>query len=267
MSATIDGQPWVSDAGSVTAETIPSTPGGYFMEGSQIVLPASQTIVQLTLFNIGAPGTYPLGVNPTVFGGVAQLATTGGVWVTPASGAAGTVTITTLTPTRIAGTFEFTAVGTYGGATGTKTVTNGLFDLTFTGTVTPMTPRSGSRISASLGGNSWNAASVVAIYNSNNLGVGSNNNEYTLALNISPLTAPGTYTLGGTTPLTFIQVVHSASGDSWGSGAGLTGSVTITSITADRAVGTFEGSLPPMNGTAGPNLEVTSGSFDVGYYQ
>jgi len=46
------------------------------------------------------------------------------------TGSSGTVTLTTLTATRVAGTFSFTMVAGPGG-TGTKTVTNGKFDITF----------------------------------------------------------------------------------------------------------------------------------------
>jgi len=264
MSATVGGQAWASDADKVTAETIPSTPGGFFIEGRRETQ-SDEVVVQLTLYNIGGPGTYPLGVNPTVFGGAAQVGSIAGVWQTPGSGLAGSVTITALTATRIAGTFEFTAVAAYGGATGTRAVTNGQFDLTFTGTVTPMTARSGSRIGATLGGNAWNAASVVSTYSSNFLAVGADNNAYTVAIMVSPLTAPGTYTFGSSS-LINMQVTHPGSNGTWG-GVGLTGTITITSIDADRVVGTFDASLPPMNGTPGSNLEVTSGTFDIGFYQ
>jgi hypothetical protein len=46
------------------------------------------------------------------------------------AGSSGTVTITTLTATRVAGTFSFTMVAGPGGS-GTKTVSNGKFDITF----------------------------------------------------------------------------------------------------------------------------------------
>ena len=46
------------------------------------------------------------------------------------AGASGTVTITTLPANHVAGTFSFTMVAAPG-ATGTKTVSNGKFDITF----------------------------------------------------------------------------------------------------------------------------------------
>ena len=47
------------------------------------------------------------------------------------TGGSGTITVTTLSATRVAGTFSFVAVALAGGATGTKTVTNGSFDIEF----------------------------------------------------------------------------------------------------------------------------------------
>jgi len=56
---------------------------------------------------------------------------TGQTWSTVAPGSTGSIVITTYTANRIAGTFSFTAAALSGGATGTLTVTNGSFDVTF----------------------------------------------------------------------------------------------------------------------------------------
>jgi hypothetical protein len=47
------------------------------------------------------------------------------------TGGSGTITVTTLSATRVAGTFSFVAPAISGGATGNKTVTNGTFDVAF----------------------------------------------------------------------------------------------------------------------------------------
>ena len=46
-------------------------------------------------------------------------------------GGTGSITLTTLTSNRAAGTFTFTAKPLAGGATGDKVVTQGAFDVTF----------------------------------------------------------------------------------------------------------------------------------------
>jgi hypothetical protein len=76
-----------------------------------------------------APGTYQLAKltpsNAAVSVGGSQIWQAGG-----ASGGTGTVTFTTLTATKLTGTFSFDMVAGPN-ATGTKTVKNGAFDLTF----------------------------------------------------------------------------------------------------------------------------------------
>ena len=75
----------------------------------------------------------------------------------------------------------------------------------------------------------------------------------------TPVTTTGTYTLGTEITLT---VLDFGTGDSWGSLAGVTGTVTITSIGGGRVVGTFDGVLVPIGPTVG-NLTVSNGSFDM----
>ena len=75
-------------------------------------------------------GTYSIGdltpTNATVLDG------TGKVWTAGAIGGSGTLTVTALDATHVAGTFAYSAVASAGsGATGTKTVTQGVFDVTF----------------------------------------------------------------------------------------------------------------------------------------
>lgn len=75
------------------------------------------------------PGTYS----------IAQLAPHNGIyiagsasWVASVVGGSGTITITTQTSSRVAGTFSFTMVPSSGTtASGNKNVTQGSFDLTF----------------------------------------------------------------------------------------------------------------------------------------
>lgn len=75
------------------------------------------------------PGTHTIGqsvgFNASLTSGTQQ-------WVASTSGGSGTLTITTRTANRAAGTFSFTMVPSPGSsATGTKQVTNGQFDVTW----------------------------------------------------------------------------------------------------------------------------------------
>jgi hypothetical protein len=79
-----------------------------------------------------APGTFSLAyLNPAGSLAIVSQSTAGGGWTTFAQGGTGSITITTYTANRIAGTFAFDAVAVSGGATGTTRVTNGTFDVTY----------------------------------------------------------------------------------------------------------------------------------------
>ncbi|MBK7595943.1 MAG: hypothetical protein IPP98_01475 [Gemmatimonadetes bacterium] len=123
MSATVAGTAWsgtlavqVTYAGNVLA--VSGTNGTY-----QIVL---------TVPGVNATGTYNVGPGNL---GVAQLVqVTAGTpaWTSSLVGGAGSITVTTLTASRAAGTFTFTAAASPGtSATGTRSVTNGSFDVQF----------------------------------------------------------------------------------------------------------------------------------------
>lgn len=75
-------------------------------------------------------GTYPIGgLTPT---NATLLDGTGKVWTAGVTGGSGTLTVTALDATHVAGTFAYSAVASAGsGATGTKAVTEGVFDVKF----------------------------------------------------------------------------------------------------------------------------------------
>lgn len=268
LRAKIDGATWNSTAG-VESVGVPLTlPGVYSITGTQLGTNPAYTIA-ISLYNIGGRGTYPLGVGPTVPGGTALVSDVSGGWSTPLSGAAGTLQITALTDSRIAGTFSFTAAPVSGGVTGTKTVTEGDFDLTVkpTGTVGPLPDNAGNVVSATIDGASWNAATVASSLDavSNNIfALAASNTERSLTINLNGVTGPGTFSLGSsgavgitnnTDPLTHI----------WSTtGAGGSGTVTITSITDTRIQGTFSATLGPAPGTQTTGtVTITNGTFDV----
>lgn len=76
-------------------------------------------------------------------------------------------------------------------------------------------------------------------------------------------TAPGTYSLAfGNNTGGFATYVKNTQG--WGSGlSGGTGSVTITTLTANHVVGTFVFDAVPSNGGASGTVHVTNGQFNI----
>ena len=120
MSATIEGTEWHATGVLVTPTETAITLGAS-NEASNAALSIA--------INGTAPGTYPLGPGSASSGFVGI--TTGQVWSTLGDGASGTIVVTTFANRHIAGTFNFTAVPSMGGATGNVHVTDGKFDFNY----------------------------------------------------------------------------------------------------------------------------------------
>lgn len=277
FTATIDGTSWASTQTQVTGPGAGSNqvPGSITITGTQIVSATNYTTVMLSLGYIAGPGTYPLGVNAgTTAGGMGTVTAIQGVslptWSTNFTGAAGTVTVTELSATRIKGTFQFTAPPqSYSqGTTGTRTVTNGAFDVALPVGFTPAPSNNrGSKISALVNGASWNGATVTALGSQTVFVVGGTTDSLSVTMSPATVLAQGqTYLIGGTQ--SGVQngtmiVTRLPSGASWNSGTGTAvGSMTITSLGNGRAAGTFNANLVSATGGGG-GLSITQGTFDV----
>jgi hypothetical protein len=118
MSARVDGQTWTA-----------SFAHGLRDQGGTVLGVAGQGGgMQINFaFADNGIGTYTIGADGNAFLTQGQDG-----WTAGGAGGSGAVTITTLTDTRIAGTFAFTAVAVTGGASGTREVTQGTFDVEFT---------------------------------------------------------------------------------------------------------------------------------------
>jgi hypothetical protein len=270
FTATVNGQAWASAANLVNVTAAAS--GTYILSGTALQ-GTNPRSVTMTLMNIPGPGTYPLGTGAGVSGGTGIYAESAGGWGTPLSGDAGTITLTTLTAARIAGTFAFTGDAVSGGATGTRAVTNGAFDLAInSGTTTPVGEKNRMKLTATIGGQSYNASTMVTSGALGSIFVfGGSNTRYSITIGFSNLPGPGTYALGGGV-LSSVQVSappgQPVTGPlcCWnGNFAGSTGSVTVTAITATRMTGTFTFILQPGgSGAATTPLTIANGTFDVG---
>jgi hypothetical protein len=202
-------------------------------------------------------------VGSSVFGGSAAVGDAAGGWGTDINGVAGTVTITALTGTRMAGTFEFVAIPSTGSAAGEKVVTNGQFDIAWSGTPGVVPANAGGWVRGTVDGTFWNAATVVVNESSGNFTLLAGNFESAISINLNTFTGEGPYPLTDTAPLRTLQVSRGT--DAWGFGPGTSGSIIVTSATDDRVAGTFSGTLGPIIGTtATAPITVGDGSFDVG---
>lgn len=126
MSATVDGVPWtaVSPFGSTS-----TGPASYNLAVLTGIMPATTIGVSLTFPAV--VGTYDITGRELIYLSLMQgFGTTRWTAAPFAAGTSGTLTVTTASPTHVAGTFSFTAVASVAGTSpSTRVVTNGAFDL------------------------------------------------------------------------------------------------------------------------------------------
>jgi hypothetical protein len=275
MTAKVDGAAFVASNPSLTSAN-QVTPGSYVFSGLQSSASVA-TIITVTLANIRGPGTYPLGVSPQVPGGSVILAVSTGSWSSPMSGADGSITISSLSTTEIAGTFNFGVTSLTGSTPPTRTVTEGDFRLPVKQLVAigAIPDNAGSTLTMSANGSAFVGAFVQANLNTiagspgQFLVVNSTNSTRGFGFTLSGVTGAGTYALGNTSTVTRqmqFSFVSNVLANTWNSiGPGSSGSVVITSLTATRIKGTFSAVLGPAPGFSSPGTAtITNGVFDIG---
>lgn len=264
LKATIDGQPWVASFATAAA----GADGVFTIVGSSQT--ASVTGLSLVLYYIGAPGTYPLGVGSSVRGGTGLLSGGSSSWATGLTGAAGTVTITNVSATRIKGTFNFSALPQSGpGAAATRAVTQGEFDVPVTsGPATHSVPDNlGGLATGTIASTPFNAATVVQVTSpsSGTLTMGASNTAYSMNMVLSGYTGAGTYTMGTGAARTFSVMTVGTPQTSWGRSNGTTsGTIVITSATSTRIKGTYNLVPSPSIVNPGAGQITVIGSFELG---
>ncbi|MBL0177861.1 MAG: hypothetical protein IPP98_01880 [Gemmatimonadetes bacterium] len=261
VTASIDGQAFTG--ATIQANPVSTVPGSLAFQATQVVGGAARSIAMYLAF-IPGPGTYPLGMNiGTSPGGTVTLVNGVNGFTTPLSGAAGSVTITSLTATRVAGTFTFTATATLG--TATTTVTNGVFDVPLsTGYVVPTADLAGSTMTATINGTPQVSATLSGIGGgATTRVVGGMNLEYSISITVGPITTPGSGALTGfTVPTRRVTITRVGTAQSWGGVGNDNGTLNITTLTPTRIAGTFSGTLAPNAQTTG-TLTITNGAFNV----
>jgi hypothetical protein len=281
LTARVDGVRWEAEPISIAASAVAGVPGGLLVLGTETSGGITRSVI-VTLYNVRGPGTYALGVGSEVYGGTGQVGEGTGnggdanSWITENTGDAGSVTITTLSGGRIKGTFAFVADTGHNNTTAeTRTVTDGEFDLPFTGTLVPVPANKGSKVSAEYGSRFYNAWSVNGLLQDLTGGPGfqfSTSTKYDgLSIHLQAVTDTGTFSLSSVAPIRVITAGHNggdASHCCWGGGGSVlpsTGTIKVTSISATRVQGTFNGILQPQTGKpATTPLVITDGTFDVG---
>jgi len=266
--ATIDGQSWVADANTVQVTADAKAPGVLAITGTHVTSASNYLSLELALGFLNGPKTYPLGVNAgTNAGGSAtvfqQQGSTTGIWATDFSGDRGSLTVTVMGNGQLAGTFLFTAPPQLGSTvTNDRTVTNGIFNLALPAAFQPAAADDyGSSITATINGQAWNGATVTGVGDTSTgaLSFGGSSTSYLLNLTTAtPVQAGQTY---DQTAITMSASDETTPGKSW-AGSGSVVSLTVSSLTTKRIIGTFSATLPPVGAATTP-LTITSGTFDV----
>ncbi len=120
LTATIDGSAYTSNS-SVTA--VRATDNSLVITG----MSSNNRTIKIELPPVTQPGTYDAGPG---FGAIVTYSIGLSPYVTSATGGTGTVTVTSISATRVAGSFAVTTVGT-GGTVGNRVITNGKFNVDF----------------------------------------------------------------------------------------------------------------------------------------
>lgn len=255
-SALIDGEEWTGLGNAAR-----SAGGIYTITGAD----ASGGAISISLYNIPGPGTYALGMNATGFGGTAIVSEASPIsgWATVLNGRAGSVTITTLTDTRIAGTFQYTAAAQNGAATGTRVVTEGEFDMLMltAGAWSPPDAWDGSRLNGRVGSDTVIGATMAVIYNGDDLVFNAGDLSYLVSFTIQDLTATGALSFHDTAPIRRISLTNPAGSIAYFTDSTSAGNVTVTTFNANRIAGSYTATLKQLGAAGTINV---SGTFDVG---
>lgn len=262
LAATIDGQQWSATSSLIYAIANTSTmKGGLTFSGS--VLSPSRGLT-FTLARIKGPGTYPLGVNiGTNAGGILLLSEGSQSWSTPLNGDAGTVTITSMSNGRVVGTFSAELESQVGTITPAKrTVSNGSFNVPINpGYTAPPADDLGSVISGTIDGRSFKGATIVGLGGGTSLmGFSASNTEWNVNVSLGPVDGTGTLPISNGLPVRKITVLEIGSSTGYGGTAADEGTMTVTSVTANRIAGSFSATLARVGGAG--SIQV-SGTFDV----
>jgi hypothetical protein len=148
-------------------------------------------------------------------------------------------------------------------------VTDGQFDITITGTGGVALANQGSSITGTVGGafTSAQATHILSIGGTPTLTIVGDNNDRSVTMSIANMTGPGTYALSGSAPIRTIYANADLANNPlavWRSDqTGGSGQVIISSVTADRIIGSFTATLVPFGGGAAGNLSI-SGTFTLG---
>ncbi len=276
MSAKIDGKDWSSD-GVIFSTYLGNVLG---VSGGDRTQPtrAIAFSVQIT-----QPGEVQ--INQTLGTANAVISVGSEIWQASVLGGTGTIKVTSLTSTGATGTFSFEAVAApNSGNSGTKDVTDGKFEVTFTTTAAMLTPAPAraagpsptaavqpagtcaGAVTGTANGGPWCGSGFVRASHSNGFFslAAFDATAGAITFGLGQVTGPGTYSVTYLNPNGSSVIVATPLGQGWNTFLpGGTGTVTIDVLTATRAAGTFSFEAVGATGGASGKFVLTDGKFDV----
>lgn len=252
FKADFNGATW--NASSASAQV-----GGDFI--SIVGLKGTQGESFAFLVEANTPGTYPANVNILAY---TPANDEYGYWslnVDNPDENTGSITITNIDTTNrtISGTFQFKGYWTDSDVTNIAPIqfTNGVFTNV---PYTDYTDDGADTFYAKVNGVEFVDTDILAVTVNEFIGIGAKNDEFeSISVGINESLVEGTYTITGNISTDVVQATYSL--DDTTSYTATSGTVTITSKTADRIVGTF--SFTTSGG--GVTYTITEGQFDVSY--
>src|SRR4029078_409869 len=142
------------------------------------------------------------------------------------------------------------------GSSGTST-----FDPNLNGSLTNGT------FKATIHGAAWSPIGTVIVSRvGGGLPMAATSTTYAMSVVVLNVSGPGTFTLNASVHNGSHIAVSSAGQSGWGTGnTGGTGTVVITTLTANHVTGTFSCDAPPNGTSTAAALHVTSGTFDLSF--
>jgi hypothetical protein len=135
------------------------------------------------------------------------------------------------------------------------------------GVTNPNPQQTAGTMSARIDGVTWTAAAVAVAVNTNGIIIsGASTNGIGVAVGASRVLGTGTQTFGNGANFNALATMTTGT-QSWSAtgiqGSNSSGSITLTTLTSTRAVGTFTFNAAALAGGAAGTKAVTSGAFDV----
>jgi uncharacterized protein DUF6252 len=121
-------------------------------------------------------------------------------------------------------------------------------------------------VSATFNGTAWRSLKTGDRVNKNGqfYGISAVNPPYAIIISIASATGPGTFNLNLTAGGDGSSGIVSNTTGGWATSlAGGSGTITVTTLTANRIVGTFSFGAVPTSGNASGTMQVRNGKFDV----